>query len=207
MATERSSRWATIFYLESAHPNFIDLLKDAHVPFLLSPCHDRDLDANGNLKKGHYHCMFYFDSLKSRQQVLDIVSPLGGVGAEMVKSATSYARYLCHLDDSDKAQYNPADVVSYCMSYESAIETADAKYGTYGKLIRFCIENHISNFAILLLKSQKVAPDIFKICCDNAYFVKSLLSSLTFCDTEDGYVDRSSGETLLSMLDDVSHET
>ena len=43
-------------------------------------------------------------------QVKPIFDDIGGVGREMVNSARGYARYLCHLDNPEKAQYDPAEV-------------------------------------------------------------------------------------------------
>ena len=49
MATEqRSNKWAFLIYQESAPDDYIDVLEEIHVPYVLSPWHDKDI----NKKKG-----------------------------------------------------------------------------------------------------------------------------------------------------------
>ena len=40
---QRSNKWAFLFYKESAPDNYLDILEEIHVPFVLSPWHDKDL--------------------------------------------------------------------------------------------------------------------------------------------------------------------
>lgn len=47
----RSRTFATIVYEESAKENWRDELEALHIPVLVSPVHDRDVDPNGNLKR------------------------------------------------------------------------------------------------------------------------------------------------------------
>lgn len=172
----RSRYWASILYPESCKGDFIDLLKEQHVNFLLSPLHDTDVDKDGVLKKAHYHLMLCFDGPTS-DQVADIVfSSLGGVGCVRVSNSTSYSRYLCHMDDPDKAQYSPDDVVSYGVDYADYIQTPDSRYDDIGGIIDFCEQNHITNFAHLLMSLRRENMHLFKVCCDHSYLVKSFVS-------------------------------
>lgn len=174
----RSSRWATIVYPESAPDNFVQLLKDFKVPFLISPLHNRDIDKDGKPKKEHYHVMLYFDSLKSSKQVKEIFDSIKAVGCEKVQSATSYARYLCHLDEDDKLHYNTSDVYSYGLDYIECAKNGDAKYEGIAGIIDYCLDNSVQSFSQLLIQLRKDGSHLFKVVCDNAYLVKSLISSL-----------------------------
>ncbi|WP_236560075.1 Rep family protein, partial [Streptococcus halichoeri] len=45
MAKEkRSNKWAFLLYQESAPENYLDILEEMHVPFVLSPWHDKDVN-------------------------------------------------------------------------------------------------------------------------------------------------------------------
>lgn len=181
MAQEtRSSRWATIIYQESCIDNFVNILKDYHIPFLLSPLHDMDTDDKGSPKKPHWHLMLYFDSLKSQKQVKEIFSTINGVGAEKVQSATSYARYLCHLDEDDKPHYAPDDVVAYGLDYFDCAKNADARYEGISGIIAYIMDESCFSFAklVMSLSKSKDQPHLFKVVCDNAFLVKSFLTSL-----------------------------
>lgn len=198
MAKEiRSSRWATIIYPESAPADFLDKMKDLKVSFLLSPLHNSDINKDGTVKKAHYHAMFYFDSLKSRNQVSFMFEQFCGVGAECVQSATNYARYLCHLDDPDKAQYDPTNVIAYGLDYAECSKNSDYKYEGIGGIIDYVLDNNVSSFASLLISLRKEKSPLFKAVCDNPYLVRSLISSLKqdFTETKSGdVIDESTGE-------------
>lgn len=178
MGEVRSSRWATVIYSDSCPVNFVDVLKDSHVPFLISPEHNFDTDKDGKPKKVHRHVILYFDSLKSSRQVKEIFDTIGGVGCEKVASATSYARYLCHLDEDDKPIYNTNDVISYGLDYQECIKTSDAKYDGVSGVLDFCLDNDVFSFAKLLIALRKENSHLFKVVVDNSYLVKCFLSSL-----------------------------
>ena len=52
-----------------------------------------------------------FDSVKTKEQAAEIRDAVGGVGWENVASVRGYARYLCHLDNPEKARYNTEDII------------------------------------------------------------------------------------------------
>ena len=114
MSDTRKRNYATILYEESVADDFINLIESWHVPAFLSPLHDRDVKDTGELKKAHWHLMLMFEGKKSPEQVYeDFIIPIQGVGCEPVNSIGGMARYLCHLDNKDKAQYSPSDVLSF----------------------------------------------------------------------------------------------
>lgn len=174
----RSSRWATIVYPESCPDDFVGILKDYHVQFLVSPQHTMDVDKDGKLKKAHYHVMLFFDSLKSTKQVKEIFDSIKGVGCEKVASATSYARYLCHLDETDKYIYDIKDVTAYGIDYQECIKTPESKYEGVSGVLDYCFDNDIMSFSKLLVALRKEKSHLFKTVVDNPYLIKCFLSSL-----------------------------
>lgn len=76
MAKEKcSNKWAFLLYQESAPENYLAILEDMHIPFVLSPWHDKDINKEtGEFKKAHKHGALYFDSLKSYSQVSELVT-------------------------------------------------------------------------------------------------------------------------------------
>ena len=112
-ANSRYRNFATVVYPESASDNWLDLLQDLKVPTFVSPLHDQDVNPDGQPKKAHYHVMLMYDGKKSEEQARADISTFGGVGCEVVKNTRSYARYLTHKDNPDKAQYNDSDVKAF----------------------------------------------------------------------------------------------
>lgn len=48
---QRSSKWTFLFYKESAPADYLEVLEELHIPFILSPWHDKDINRQtGELK-------------------------------------------------------------------------------------------------------------------------------------------------------------
>lgn len=93
---QRSTKWTFLFYEESAPENYLNILEELHIPFILSPWHDKDVNRQtGEFKKSHKHGAFFFDSLKSYSQVSNIISDKlnGPAHVEVVMSPTGLFDY------------------------------------------------------------------------------------------------------------------
>lgn len=168
----RTRNYATVIYPDSAPENWQDILSSLFIPAFISPLHDSDSNPTGEPKKAHYHVMIMFDSVKTVEQAKEVFSKIGGVGCERVNSIRGYARYLCHLDNPEKAQYNQADVRSMCgADYTSTIGLVTDKYKAIGEMIDFCIENNIISYSHLLEYSRVNRFDWFRVLCDNGTVV------------------------------------
>lgn len=175
----RYRNFATVVYPDSAPENWKDILCDFHVPCFISPLHDKDVNPSGDPKKPHYHVQLVFEGKKSKEQVREIFDAIGGVGCEVVKSLRGYARYLCHLDNPEKAQYDTNDVVALCgMDYLSTIGLPIDKLISIREMITFCEENNITSFRKLLMYSMEERTDWFKVLCESGtYVMKEYLKS------------------------------
>ena len=131
ISTKRSTYWATICYPESMKKEpkaILDHFNQRSIGFYLSPLHDRDLDEDGNPKKAHYHLLMRFSSLKSQSQVQIILGEITDVQPVIISNLTQYGRYLLHLDNPEKAQYNKDDVVSN-LDYNDFLAKEKKQYG------------------------------------------------------------------------------
>ncbi|KXU13515.1 Replication protein repB [Streptococcus oralis] len=114
---QRSNKWAFLFYKESAPDNYLDVLEEIHVPFVLSPWHDKDINKEtGEFKKAHKHGAFYFDSLKSYSQVSELIKDKlnGPAHVEPVMSPKGMYSYFIHAENPDKTPYDIEDIESGC---------------------------------------------------------------------------------------------
>lgn len=72
---KRSNKWAFLIYEESVPSNYLEILESIHVPFILSPWHNKDVNSTtGEIKKSHKHGALFFESLKSYSQVSELIS-------------------------------------------------------------------------------------------------------------------------------------
>lgn len=181
----RTRNWGTIVYPESAPDEWVDMLKSFNVPFFVSPLHDQDLleDGSSNLKKPHYHVLLMFDGVKTADQAAEIFNVIGGVGCEKVSSLRGYARYLCHLDDMDKTQYDPNGVLCYgpTADYVTVIGLPTDKYDSISEMIDWCDREKVISYAQLLRHAREHNEIWFRVLCDSGTLVmKEFIKSRTW---------------------------
>lgn len=180
----RVRNFATVVYPESAPVDWQQILAGHFVPAFISPLHDQDTNPTGEPKKEHYHVMIMFEGKKSDDQAREIFDSIGGVGCERVKSIRGYARYLCHLDNPEKAQYMPDDVRQLCgADYASTIGLAIDKYKAIDEIMDYIDDNHIISYRDLLQYARKERRDWFRVLCDNGtYVILEYLKSAKWTD-------------------------
>ncbi len=168
----RTRNYATVVYPESAPENWQEILSEQCVPSFISPLHNKDKNPTGEDKKEHYHVVIMFESTKTAEQAIEIFTKIGGVGCEKVNSIRGYARYLCHLDNPEKAQYNQDDV--HCLGgadYFATIGLPTDKYKAIKEMIDFCNESGIISYSDLLEYCSVERFDWFRVLCDNGTVV------------------------------------
>lgn len=175
----RTRNFASIVYPESAPENWMQILTDQFVPAFISPLHNKDFNPTGEVKKEHYHIILTYDSVKELEQAQEIFTLIGGVGCEKVQSIRGYARYLCHLDNPDKTQYEVSEVRSLCgADYNSVIGLVTDKYKSISEMIDFCEDNDVISYSQLLIYCRMERFDWFRVLCDNGTVViKEFLKS------------------------------
>lgn len=178
----RTRNYATVVYLDSCADNWVDIIENEKVPVFISPLHDSDVNANGDDKKPHFHVLVMFDSVKTQEQARAFFEKFGGVGCEVVNSLRAYARYLCHLDNPEKAQYKIDDVVQFGgADYLTCISCSSDKQKSIREMIVYIEENDITCFADLALWSSQNKSDWFDCLINSgAYFIKEYIKSRTW---------------------------
>lgn len=148
---------------------------------LISPLHDKDIDKEGNPKKPHYHVILIFESLKSPKQVKEIIDIFGGVGTIPLHSLGAYSRYLCHIDNPEKAQYNKEDVKEIGgANYKECCRKNEDKENEANliELTQIILEKRITYFhevADLIIKEHN---ELFSVLKQNSYYIHSIVMSL-----------------------------
>ena len=180
----RTRNYATVVYPDSAPENWQEILVQHFVPSFISPLHDKDINPTGDPKKPHWHVIIMFEGVKTQEQAQEIFNSIGGVGCERVNSIRGYSRYLCHLDNPDKAQYNVDDV--RCLSgadYISCIGLATDRYKAIDEMMQYCDDNNIYSYSTLLRYCRTERRDWFRVLCDNGTFViKEFLKSKSWSE-------------------------
>lgn len=205
MAIEKSRdtrvrNYATVVYPESAPENWQEILAQQFIPAFISPLHENDVNPTGEAKKAHFHVIIMFDGKKTVEQATEVFEAIGGVGCEVVKSIRGYARYLCHLDNPEKAQYDPSQVRNLCgADYMSTIGLAVDKYVAISEMEEFCEKYNVISFFALSRYARRCRPDWHRVLTDCAtVYMREFLHSKQWSEEnhECDVIDPETGETL-----------
>lgn len=193
MGTNKESRrtrnWATIIYPrqneddETTCPNnWADILQELAVKICVSPLHDKDINADGNFKKAHRHVLIAFDGVKNKEQALEIVNKIGGVGCEPISSLYSQTRYLTHIDNPEKAQYSSLDVLTFGgYEYKRYAQTKEDEekdmISKMGKIFNIITEKQLFDFADIAEYLLQEETELFNTFRRNAYFYTQFIKS------------------------------
>lgn len=154
---ERSSKWVGILYEESLPKDWQAQLDG--LQYALSPWHDKDVDADGKIKKKHRHIFLNFPSLKSFSQVKAIFDALNQPHPQVCKNQVGAIRYFCHLDNPEKAQYDLKDCVDHGVGIEKIIAlTGDKELVDKANRLKVC--------EIVALKGFLDYDDLYDFCVD-----------------------------------------
>ena len=175
--TERTKNYACIIYPDSAPKNYIEILEMTHVPILISPIHDKDVQEDGTQKKPHYHILAMYDGQKTEKQAREIFDLVNGVGLEKVVSKKGYIRYLIHADSTTKAKYKMEDIVALSGASIELSEGIKDKYDIISELLDYAVKNGIIGYATLLLQIKNINKDWFVVACDHSYTISQFLKS------------------------------
>lgn len=157
--TYKTRNWATVIYPESEKPGWRDILKSWCVQAFVSPLHDADKNPTGEPKKPHYHVLMMWDGPKAAALMQKRIEELGGVGCQPCNSARGYARYLCHLDNPEKAQYSPGKVEAFGgADYLEVIQLESDRRQTIAEMCDWCRETGCVSFAALSDFAKRERP-------------------------------------------------
>lgn len=185
---KRVRNYACIVYPESLPEDWLVFLSELAVPCLVSPLHNMDFNADGELKKPHYHLLFTFEGKKSKSQFDALIKPLNGTQTQVVESIRGYARYLCHLDNPEKHQYNVSDIKQFGGADYEAYVTMTTDVARQVRLMQYYIrKQHIYSYAYFLDLCSEQFPDWHYLLISKCSFVIQCYLKSRQEDRKEGY--------------------
>lgn len=174
---QRSNKWAFILYEDSAS-NYLEVLENLHIPYILSPWHDLDFQGDVPVKK-HKHGAFYFESLKSYSQVSELVSSQLNAPkhVEIVMSPKGMYDYFIHAQNKEKTSYRIEDIECGC-GFELAkflVENNTSEF--LENIIDIIEENDFVEFEELVMYARNNNHMMLQLIVDKTYFFTKLLDS------------------------------
>lgn len=184
---EKERYWSFIAYPESLPENWKDILQETGLQIAISPLHDKDLNADGEIKKPHYHLVLFFNGPTTYNRVEKISKMINATIPKRVISPIGMIRYLTHKDNPEKAQYDEREIVTLngldledidgmTMSMELQLRKA---------IIQLCKAKEIKEYSTLIdYLINNDLKDMFKVASSHTIFINAYLKSYKFVDNE-----------------------
>lgn len=181
MAT-RKRNWTFVVYADSAPDDWREKLAALHIPMYISPLHDSDVNPDGTPKKPHWHVVLMFSGVKPEAAAQEVSDLCSKVKVQQVKDIVSMARYLCHMDNPEKAQYAVSDVVSLGgADYLEHVQKAADTDAALGEMMDWCVEQGCYSFYRLAMYARRVKPDWFRVLTSQrTVFLTAWLKSMEY---------------------------
>lgn len=170
----RTRNWTFVLYEDSAPENWRDLIDDEHIEWIESPWHDKDINADGTPKKKHKHILLLFGGVKSYEQVKEITDKLGQPIPQRIHNTKAMVRYMAHLDNPEKAQYNPSDIIPHggVDLAELLRPSSSERYTIIRDMIDYIRSAAVTEFQDLMdYAASEHFDDWFPLLCDNSAYV------------------------------------
>lgn len=187
MAEEKKSKevkkreWTFVIYEESAPSDWRDIIRQRGLVAASSPLHDRDINADGEPKKPHWHIIVVYDGPTTYSNVLALSQgELNGTIPKVLDSPRGMYTYFTHEDNPEKAQYEKKDIQHFngfnitdlCMLKASEI------FEIKKKVLEFIDDNDIFEYAdlikYLMLAEMK---DELQVSMESTFFFDKYITS------------------------------
>lgn len=178
--TKRSNKWAFLLYKESAPENYLDILEEMQVPYILSPWHDQDVDKKtGELLKAHKHGALFFDSLKSYTQVSELLTENLNTPkkVQIVLSPKGMLDYFTHAQNPDKTPYNAEDIESGA-GFDLDQFLVEQQSGRFiNEVIDLINDYNFTEFQDLVIYARHNDPRLLTLIMNRTYFFTKFIES------------------------------
>jgi len=178
---ERTRNWTFVVYPESAPTNWRDILEEQHIQWVESPLHDKDTNEDKTPKKPHWHVLLLHPGKKSFDQIKSLTDSLNAPIPQKVANAKGLVRYMVHMDNADKYQYDKSMIIGHggVDVAEYLKPTSSTRYQLIKDMMDYVREQNITEMEDLLVyASVERFDDWFPLLCDNsAYIMGAMIKS------------------------------
>lgn len=177
-STERTRNWTFVIYPESAPENWRSIIDEEHIEWIESPLHDKDVnesgETKGELKKSHWHIAVFFQGVKTFEQVKELTDKLNAPIPQKVASSKGVVRYMAHLDNPEKYQYERSQIIGHGGADVAMYlrPTSSSRYELIREMRTWVEENACTEFFVLFdYAASERFDDWFPLLCDNSAYI------------------------------------
>lgn len=167
----KGRHFSYVIYPDSAPADWIEQLKNIGLAFVVSPLHNRDINADGTKKKDHWHIIVSWGNTTTYRAAKGLCNILNCPIPQMLRNCNGMYRYLTHKDNPEKHQYKeqPKCYNGWVRPLDNA-DVANIKREIWQMIyIEDCQE-----YGELLMMCEQRGPEFFEIASRNTLFFKSV---------------------------------
>jgi hypothetical protein len=176
----KKRNWTFVLYPDSAPSDWQDILQKTGLQCAISPLHDSDVNAAETQKKSHWHVLLCYGGPTSYNIVQALTAGINGTIPQPVEQVKGLYRYFMHLDNTEKVQYNEADIITIngfsIRDYVDMTRSEVVKYKS--DIMRFVEENDIREYCDLLVELDKAnLSDMWEVAANHTIFADAYVRS------------------------------
>jgi len=167
----KGRHFAYVVYPDSAPADWIEQIKNIGLAFVVSPLHNKDINADGTKKKDHWHIIVSWGNTTTYRAAKGLCNILNCPIPQMLRNCNGMYRYLTHKDNPEKHQYKeqPKCYNGWVRPLDNA-DVANIKHEIWQMVyIEDCQE-----YGELLMMCEQRGPEFFEIASRNTLFFKAV---------------------------------
>lgn len=192
----RYRQWTIVVYPESAPENWRNLLDGQ--TWIESPLHEKDINPDGTLKKPHWHIIISNQGKISYNQAKEIADMLNGASPQFVQNMVGMVRYLAHIDNPEKAQYDPKKIIGHGIDVDKYLQNAIDIDNLICEIEEFIDEHKIIEYAKLTRVARMMKeehPDWHKVISTHTIHFKAYVNSCRHAPATTQFVEDLAAES------------
>lgn len=179
---DKSRYFDFLVYPESAPDDWLEQLKRSHCMYAISPIHKPDAEE----AKEHLHVIFCSGNgpitLSAAKGKIPADVPANGF-VEPTASASGYQRYLIHLDDPDKQQFEDGANAITCLNgfpLDLTRELSRSEKAEIRKrLLKLVRDNGVTEYSDFIFGLMDLGdPDMLDYACNNTILFEGVIRSV-----------------------------
>ena len=177
---KRSNKWAFLIYEESTPSNYRDIWEQMHIPYIISPWHNQDIErSTGEIKKSHKHGALFFDSLKSYSQISELLQQHLNTPShiEIIMSPKDMFDYFIHASNPDKTPYDVNDIESGCGFDLNKFLLNQGQSEVFSNIIDMIEDQDFIEFQDLVMYARQHHLSYLDLIIQRTYFFAKYLDS------------------------------
>lgn len=188
--TGKARAWTFALYEDSTNiEQFLENAKEEARLGLqaLAIRHDRDENPDGTKKKTHWHVIIMWDSPTTYNNALTVAKGLSGSDegvsiVEAVRNLSGATRYLIHMDNPEKFQYDKKDVFEFGpVEFDELINSSQNDRIELKRMTAYIRDNAITHFDMFAYYCMDNDPTWHRILMErNTFYIRTLIQAQHF---------------------------